>query len=421
MELSLSRNPFGNPNEPRITASPEPQHGSQAALQAELNQGTAGNVLLAAANPLLNLAPQIRTLTQHKDPDALHRHLVEEIRRFERQAQLLRIPNETIIAARYCLCTVLDEAAALTPWGGGTWATRSLLVTFHNEAWGGEKFFVLLSRLAASPQQHSNLLELQYYCLSLGFEGQYRIMENGRSALELLKQRLLAILSGKGGAGDLLSPHWRSEVENTGSLRQSIPFWVYASLGVLLLALFFSGLLLALQGPVDRLALAIGGVRLAKLDINMPSVTPLADFLAPEISQHLLSVREENDRSVIVIRGNGVFASGASQVKPSYLSVIKRIGMALQSRKGRVEVLGYTDNQPIRINLGLRSNLELSATRASAVRDLLSEDLGANRVGFKGMGEDHPLTSNDTAEGRALNRRVEIVLYKPGTSQERTR
>lgn len=421
MELSLSRNPFGNPNEPRISSSPEPRQGSQAALQAELNQGTAGNALLAAANPLLNLAPQIRILTQHKDPDALHRQLVEEIRRFERQAQSLRIPNETIIAARYCLCTVLDEAAALTPWGGGTWATRSLLVTFHNEAWGGEKFFVLLSRLAAAPQQHSNLLELQFYCLSLGFEGQYRIMENGRSALELLKQRLLAILRDKGGTADLLSPHWRSEVENTGSLRQSIPFWVYASLGVLLLALFFSGLLLALQGPTDRLALAIGGVRLAKLDINVPSVTPLADFLAPEISQHLLSVREEDDRSVIVIRGNGVFASGASQIKPSYLSVIKRIGMALQSRKGRVEVLGYTDNQPIRINFGFRSNLELSATRASAVRDLLSEDLGPDRVGFKGMGEDHPLTSNDTAEGRALNRRVEIVLYRPGTSQEKTR
>lgn len=421
MDLSLSHNPFREPAAAGSFASVDSWHGMHAVRQAELDLGAAGNPLLAAANALLNLAPQIRMLTQHKDPDALHRQLVEEIRRFERQAQMLHIRPEVIIAARYCLCTVLDEAAALTPWGGENWSNRSLLVTFHNEAWGGEKFFQLLSRLAAEPRQHRDLLELQYYCLNLGFEGQYRIMDHGRSALEILKQRLLDILRrNQEGSSSELSPHWRSSAEAAQDIRQPVPFWVYASLAALLLALLFSGLLLALQGPSDRLALAIGGVRLAKLDINSAPGTPtLAEFLAPEIAQHLLSVREEPDRSVIVIRGNGVFASGASQVKPSYLSVIKRIGLALQSRQGFVQVLGYTDNQPIRI--GFTSNLELSSARASAVRDLLGADLDPERLGFKGMGEDHPLTSNDTAEGRALNRRVEIILHQSATAQENTR
>jgi len=51
------------------------------------------------------------------------------------------------------------------------WSRHSLLVTFHNEAWGGEKFFQLLSRLAQNPQEHLDLLELQNVCLALGFEG----------------------------------------------------------------------------------------------------------------------------------------------------------------------------------------------------------------------------------------------------------
>lgn len=417
MQLNPSGNPFGQATRPRSPGPQTTRQGIDAVQKTEFELGTAGNPLLAAANPLLNLAPQIRALTLHPDPDALHRQLVEEVRRFERQAQTLNIRTEEIIAARYCLCTALDESVALTPWGG-TWAARSLLVTFHNEAWGGEKFFLLLSRLAADAQRHRNLLELQYYCLCLGFEGQYRIMEHGRSVLDTLKLRLLGILQGKQTQGGelSLSPHWQSGVKHAGSLRQSIPFWVYGSLTVLLLGIVFTGLLVALQGPSDRLAMAIGNVRLAKLDINTPTTTTLSEFLAPEISQRLLSVREEDDRSVIVIRGNGVFASGASQVKPSYLSVITRIGVALQNRKGPVEVRGYTDNQPIRFPFA--SNLELSAARASAVSDLLRIELGRERVSFKGMGEDHPITSNQTAEGRALNRRVEIILFKPGMSQE---
>jgi type VI secretion system protein ImpK len=418
MSLTPSRNPFGESNAPGAATTASAWQGQHAVQRAEADLGAAGNPLLAAANPLLNLAPQIRLLTQHLNPDALHRQLVEEIRRFERQAQAQNIRTEEIIAARYCLCTVLDEAAALTPWGSGTWGARSLLVTFHNEAWGGEKFFQLLSRLAGDPQQHRNLLELQYYCLCLGFEGQYRIMEYGKSSLETLRQRLLVILQGRQSTRDPeLSPHWQSSVEHVGSLRPPIPFWVHASLLVLLLGLLYTGLLVALQGPGDRLALAIGGVQLARLEISTPTSRTLADFLAPEIAEHLLSVREEDDRSVIVIRGNGVFASGASQVKSSYLSVIKRIGQALQSRKGRVEVLGYTDNQPIRFQF--TSNLELSDARASAVRDLLREDLDKHRVSSRGMGEEHPLTSNETAEGRALNRRVEIVLFKAEMPREK--
>lgn len=63
------------------------------------------------------------------------------MRRFEIRGQRANLPYEVIIGARYCLCTALDEAAALTPWGNNSvWSGSGLLVTFHNETWGGEKF-----------------------------------------------------------------------------------------------------------------------------------------------------------------------------------------------------------------------------------------------------------------------------------------
>src|SRR4051812_14063915 len=67
------------------------------------------NPLVAAANPLLNLVPQLRATVQHPDPAQLRNYIVGEIQAFETRARALGISPETIIGARYCLCTALDE------------------------------------------------------------------------------------------------------------------------------------------------------------------------------------------------------------------------------------------------------------------------------------------------------------------------
>ncbi len=169
------------------------------------------NPLVAAANPLLNLIPQLRAAVQHSDPTQIRDYLVREVQAFETRARALGVSAETILGARYCLCTALDETAAQTPWGGsGVWSRHSLLVTFHNETWGGEKFFQLLAKLAQNPQQHAHLLELMYYCLALGFEGRFRIVDNGRTQLETLKQRLLTIIHQVRGEYERpLAMHWQ--------------------------------------------------------------------------------------------------------------------------------------------------------------------------------------------------------------------
>src|SRR5690606_40799872 len=82
------------------------------------------------------------------------------------------VENSQVMATRYVLCTAIDEAVVTTPWGNESeWSQMSLLSSFHNETFGGEKFFQLLERLSRNPVKHLLMLELMYLCLALGFEG----------------------------------------------------------------------------------------------------------------------------------------------------------------------------------------------------------------------------------------------------------
>ena len=177
-DMLSALNPQEPPLEKRLASEGrmdlDPLHFSETA--------SGSNLLVTAANPVLNLVPHIRGMAELEDAGQLRQFLIEQIQEFERRARDLGVAPETVIGGRYCLCTLLDETAAQTPWGGsGLWSRHSLLVTFHNETWGGEKFFQLLSKLAQNPKQYRDLLSLMYYCISLGLEGRFRIIDNGRA------------------------------------------------------------------------------------------------------------------------------------------------------------------------------------------------------------------------------------------------
>lgn len=379
------------------------------------------NPLVAAANPLLDLIPQIRATTSHPSPAMLREHLVDEVRQFELRAQQAGIPNETILGARYCLCTALDEAAALTPWGGGgVWSAHSLLVTFHNETWGGEKFFQLLAKLSQNPGHHLDLLELLYYCLLLGFEGRYRVVDNGRTQLETLRQRLLRILrSARGEYARALSPHWRDAPAQEALRRLPVPLWVFGALAALLALIVFWGLNWALGGRSDEVFASVTQLKPPSLQIaqappRRPAPSPrLAVFLEPEIRDQLVAVRDEVDRSVVVLRGDGLFESGAAVVRDRYVPVLARVADALRQTQGNILVRGYSDNVPIR-TARYPSNWHLSQARADVVKEILEQRLGQQgRVRAEGRGDADPIAPNDTPAGRSANRRVEITLMVP--------
>ncbi|KAF0811568.1 putative lipoprotein YiaD [Andreprevotia sp. IGB-42] len=376
--------------------------------------------LVAAANPLLNLVPQIRATVHHPDPARLREQLLEELRQFELRARESGVPTETIIGARYCLCTTLDEAATLTPWGGGgIWSAHSLLVTFHNETWGGEKFFQLLARLSHQPQQHVDLLELQYFCLMLGFEGRYRVLDQGRSQLDALKQRLLQLINTtRGEYPRALSPHWHDPAVAAPKVQRALPVWVAAAAAALLCLILFAVLQMSLAGRSDDVFAAIDQLRMPRVltaDIApKPASKPrLAQLLEPEIRDHLVTVRDEADRSVVVLRGDGVFDSGAATVIERYQPLLARIGDALNTAEGAIVVTGYTDDVPTR-GLRFASNWELSQARADTVKAQVQARLSsAGRVRAEGRGQADPVAPNDSAGNRARNRRVEITLLVP--------
>jgi len=396
----------------------------QAAASYDLEYDTAGGVnpLVWAANRLIDMVPQIRSMTQLIEPVRLRHQLVMEIRKFEQRAKSVGVMHEDLIAARYCLCTVLDETAAQTPWGSrGVWAKHSLLVSFHNETWGGEKYYQLLARLAQNPERHKNLIEMLYYCNALGFEGRFRIVENGLSQLEILKRRIATILDKvKGGYENRLSPHWEG-VGSTEPTWRLIPPWVIAVLcGVIGVGIYLWFLFsLGSRSDITYAELASLKIPAAMVVTAPPPAAPprLRRFLEPEIREGLLEVRDEVDRSVVTITGDGLFDSGRTEVRSQYMRVLSRIAAGLAEVDGDVVVTGYTDNVPIR-SLRFPSNWELSRARAESVKTLLDGFLGqgSGRIRFEGRGEADPVATNATPEGRSQNRRVEITVLMSAAS-----
>ena len=382
------------------------------------------NPLVTAANPLLNAIPQIRHSVSHDDQAGLRQQLIDEIRRFEVRCQQSGLAYEVIVGARYCLCTALDEAAALTPWGSrGVWSGSGLLVTFHNETWGGEKFFQLLARLSQNPREHIVLLELINFCLLLGFEGRYRVMDNGRTQLETIKQRLWQMIRGvRGNYPPPLSPHPEDQPVLRKLWRPMIPLWACVALAGFLACLFYIVLNWRLGDNTNPVLAKIYQTTLPEASMaqpapSLPPVLNLRGFLKPEIDAGLVAVRDETDRSVVTLKGDGLFASGSTVARENYAPVIDRVAQAMNNVSGKILVVGYSDNVPIR-SARFASNYELSLERARSVQSLLQKHLSQpDRVKAEGRGEMNPIAPNNTAENRARNRRVEItLLVSPGNT-----
>jgi type VI secretion system protein ImpK len=396
-----------------VLSAPAPE----ARLASEIEDVVHGSTpLLAAANPLLNLIPQLRAMPMHADPLALREYLIAQVQLFESRAKQAGIRNETIIGARYCLCTALDETVGQTPWGGsGAWSKNSLLVTFHNEAWGGEKFFQLLSKLAQNPQQHIELLELMNACLALGFEGRYRIVDNGRTQLETLRQRLVDILrTARGEIERPLALHWKGTPDNGRRGLRLVPFWIVGLLALLAALGIYYWFHVRLAPPSDRVIASIYSI---KLPPPPPAVRPAAPppprlrkFLEPEITQHLVEVDDGDRYSKVTLLGESLFDSGSPDIKASFGPTLRRVAKALDEVNGDVTVRGYTDD--VRINTRrFQSNIDLSQARADAVKSLLQQAMAERgRVRAEGRGEADPIAPNTNPANRARNRRVEITL-----------
>ncbi len=387
------------------------------------------NVVVGAAAQLLNLGRRLRGSITNRDVPALRTRAVEEIRNFERMIMAAGVPPEQARAAHYALCATLDDIVLNTPWGAySAWASNSLVSTFHTDVTGGERFFDLLTHLHKDPGTNRDVLALMYLCLSIGFEGRLRVMDQGALELSRIRESLYRTLRQVYGDFEReLSPHWRGVEARHRPLRSTLAIWTIVSIAVAILTLgYFLFSYMLNSGSDDTLrALAEappnGNATLAvAAPAPLPRVAPAAldtlrAGLAPEIAAHQLDVIERGTTLIVRIHNAGMFASGSATVSDNFKPVIARVGHAVADQKGRVQVVGYTDSQPIH-SLRFPSNWELSTARADAVASLLGDGIARDHMTVAGRGQADPIASNDSPAGRDANRRTELVVSNVATA-----
>jgi chemotaxis protein MotB len=133
--------------------------------------------------------------------------------------------------------------------------------------------------------------------------------------------------------------------------------------------------------------------------------------LAKEIGQHSVAIGLTREGLVISLREAGFFDSGSANPKPATLPALREIAAKLGESPYDLRIEGHTDNVPIH-SAEFDSNWELSSARATRIARLFlgMKALAPERIAAAGYAEYHPVASNDTAEGRAQNRRVDLVI-----------
>ncbi len=393
---------------------------------------TAGEVPLVGVNPLvasgsvlLSVVPTIRRTLSHQNPAALREYLLRAMAEFEASARRANCTPEHILIGRYALCTMIDETVMVMPWGSSSsWSRESLLVTLHKEGFGGEKFFMLLDKALEDSRRNLDLIELMYACLALGFEGRYRVIDNGRSQLEALRDRVYNVIRRERGEFDRdLSPHWLGLKKSAKPLVRRIPPWIILALLGLFVFVFYFVYVVLLARSSDPVFASVASIRAdpgnmqransGPLEAPPPFVPRLRPLLLTEIQQGLLEVFEDAREAKVVLRGDSIYKSGSADPDPKLMPVLDRIGDEMNKVPGFITVTGHTDNVPGG-SLRFPSNFELSVGRAKGIAErLLLTVKDPARMKVEGVADSKPLVPNTTPEGRSRNRRVEIFLRKP--------
>jgi type VI secretion system protein ImpK len=388
------------------------------------------NPLVAAAAPRLQLMARLPNTVNHPDPGELRERAVRAMHTFERRVRDLDLPRELLAPAHYALCPSIDDVVLNTPWGStGVWDANSLVSIFHKEVRSGERFFQLLAQMRQNPGLYLPVIELMYLCMSLGFQGQYRLSPRGPAELDRLREETYAVIVRQRQSPEPeLSPHWKGIAAPYRGVRATVPVWVAASLAMALLAALFMWFSATLNAASDDLFARMQAVPPARMPeiarvapVRPPSPRPetavadrLCTVLEPEVKRGLVTVICKPPYPIVRLKNRGMFASGSATIEPRFVPVLNRLGAALKDEPGTIEVVGYTDNQPIK-TVQFPSNFHLSAARAKAARALLARALGdPGRISAEGRGESDPLNRNSTPEEREENRRIEIILHRPG-------
>ena len=258
------------------------QSGTKQRSVQYVAQQTSFDDFTPGLNPLVNAAAFllleiIKIKKGHIDDiEELRNRLEAEVRSFTNQAQTLGLRESEWNAARYVLCTALDESVTSSkiPGAVAEWSAHSLLSTFHKETHGGEVFFQVLERTMQQPAANLYLLELIYLLLSLGFEGKYRVQDKGPLTLESLRDNLyrqIRLLRGE-PTQDLSKKLDHRTFKN--KIYAYVPMWLIAAVVIFCLAVTFWGFSFTLDNKATPL--------LAQYETHASKSAPYVEMEQPE-------------------------------------------------------------------------------------------------------------------------------------------
>jgi chemotaxis protein MotB len=162
---------------------------------------------------------------------------------------------------------------------------------------------------------------------------------------------------------------------------------------------------LEIAAPKEAVARSSNGVEL------LPSMVQLNKSLEKEIKEGRLEIRLERRGLIISLMESSFFPSGDDTILPNAKSTLEKIAGNLKTLPNTIRLEGHTDAIPIH-NARFRSNWELSAARSIALMEMFTDALALphDRMSIAGFADTAPVASNETVEGRARNRRVDIVV-----------
>jgi type VI secretion system protein ImpK len=397
------------------------------------------NPILRSAGPLLLLLGRLRVALARASFASLMEQVADAIKFFEKDIRSVGVSEAQANSAKYIICATADDIVQNIPTEDRhVWTQYSMLSRFFGERTGGVRFFDELTRLKQDPVNNYDLLELQHTCLALGFHGIHRTSAGGVATLQQIQRDLYETLRRLRPKVDReLSPRWRGQNLAGRLARINVPWWVVLGcVGLLLFGIYFV-FLYWLNGGVDVAATSLANLhdtgklslsRKVSLPAPPPYVPPpepdkitqlqrICAALGPEVAAGRASAEQTANQIIIRVGNVLLFNSGSATVLDEFKPVSDRVAQTLDKEEGFIKVIGHTDSTPISSsNVRFPSNYQLSVERAKSVMALFSKSLAKpDRLQSDGKGETAPIADNRTPEGRAKNRRVEILIPRTDT------
>jgi len=383
------------------------------------------NPLMAAAARLLALAAAVQADRQVADVARLRTRADGEAKAFEKTLSGLGLSPEDNARARYAVLATVDDIVQNLPGGANSdWPRRSLVVVSFGQAFGGDQFFTILDTMLAKPAAHLEMLELYHACLAVGFQGRLRTLPDGNSQVSARMGAIYSRLSDiRPRPENDLSPMWHGVPTPMPRLGWLVRAAIVAAavLAGLLLAFLGGKLFLDSRDHPAWLALRqLPPVAPATIDrVGGDVVRPSGQLerVRARLTSPCIEAKDDGATIRLVISAcpglpPGMFDKGAAAVATAYAPLIAEAGAALKPEPGSIAVVAHTDADPITGALAATyaDNMALSQARAASVEGLLVATVDGSRLSAEGRGDREPVDRSDSADAKAKNRRVELVL-----------